>query len=271
MHAFDEWTPRDAAGMIAVPEAADDKYSRGVLGVVTGSDEYPGAAVLGVEAALSTGVGMIRYLGDDRPSALVLASCPEVVVTPGRVQAWLAGSGMGDEGPADAAAERILTDGLPTVLDAGALGLARDTSGPTVITPHFRELGRLVDADVRDIADDPAGAARSAAASLGVVVLLKGSRTVVAAPDGSTIVCPPATPWLATAGTGDVLAGVLGALVATHAARLADDEDGRMLARLAASASVVHALAAERASSGGPFTVRALVAAIPATVAGLLA
>ena len=64
MSTFTHWTPSDAARFIAVPASDDDKYSRGVLGVVTGSAAYPGAAVLGVEAALHTGVGMVRYLGD---------------------------------------------------------------------------------------------------------------------------------------------------------------------------------------------------------------
>jgi hydroxyethylthiazole kinase-like uncharacterized protein yjeF len=270
MHDPVHWTARDAADMIARPSATDDKYTRGVLGVATGSERYPGAAVLGVSAALATGVGMVRYLGHDRPTALVLAACPEAVVEAGRVQAWLAGSGM-DEAAADAPdLQHHVAEGLPTVLDAGALSLARRATAPTVITPHARELARLLDVDPGEVTADPQRAAAGAAASLGVVVLLKGSSTVVASPDGALIACDPATPWLATAGTGDVLAGILGALVATHAADL-ESGDERMLARLAASASVIHAAAASRASAGGPFTVSALVEAIPATVAGLLA
>ncbi|QEE61799.1 NAD(P)H-hydrate dehydratase [Salinibacterium sp. dk2585] len=267
MRAPVEWTPRDTAAMIATPTATDDKYSRGVLGVVTGSDTYPGAAVLGVDAALATGVGMVRYLGPERPTALVLQSCPEVVTQPGRVQAWLAGSGAG----ADRTSlwDDVVTDAVPAVLDAGALSLVHEVAGPSVLTPHHRELARLMDLDTEWVASHPARAASEAAASLASVVLLKGNSTLVATPGGELIACPPASPWLATAGTGDVLAGILGALVATHARELHDDE--RMLARVAASASVIHAEAASRASAGGPFTVRALIAAIPAAVAGFLA
>lgn len=269
MHTADEWSPGDAANFIARPTDLDDKYTRGVLGVATGSDTYPGAAVLGVDAALSTGVGMVRYRGPERCAELVLMACPEAVAASGRVQAWLAGSGMG-EIPTELGAE-VLDSGVPLVLDAGALDLAGRSAAPTVITPHNRELARLVGVDVSQVDGARASVAADAAASLGVVVLLKGSRTVVASPDGEVLTCPPASPWLATAGTGDVLAGILGALVATHARSLADDPERRMLARLAASASVIHSLAAARASGAGPMTVRALVASLPATIAELLA
>src|SRR5688572_29932419 len=87
------WTVEDTGHALRRPTAADDKYSRGVLGVRTGSDAYPGAAVLGVDAAWRTGVGMVRYVGADRPTALVLARRPETVAVDGRVQAWLIGSG----------------------------------------------------------------------------------------------------------------------------------------------------------------------------------
>lgn len=280
MAEFRQWTSRDAAHLIVRPSPGDDKYSRGVLGVVTGSVAYPGAAVLGVEAALRTGVGMVRYLGPPRAAGLVLQRRPEVVTVPGRVQAWLLGSGMADPSGADlphshdptavplVTPRNALAEGLPTVLDAGCLTLAVDATGPAVITPHHRELARLLDVDPADIAADPSGWAARAAERLGVTVLLKGALTHVADPHGQRLVCGPGTPWLATAGTGDALGGVLGALLATHADAIAADE--RMLARLAATASVVHALAAERASAGGPFTVLDLAAALQATVAGLL-
>jgi ADP-dependent NAD(P)H-hydrate dehydratase / NAD(P)H-hydrate epimerase len=102
-----------------------------------------------------------------------------------------------------------------------------------------------------------------------VTVLLKGHTTHVASPDGTLLTASSGPTWLATAGTGDALGGVLGALVATHASELAND--GGLLARLAATASVLHGLAAERASQGGPLTVLDLAAALPATIANLLA
>jgi NAD(P)H-hydrate repair Nnr-like enzyme with NAD(P)H-hydrate dehydratase domain len=85
------WGASDAARFIAAPDRDDDKYSRGVLGVITGSVHYPGASVLGVEAALRTGLGMVRYLGPERAQELVLQRRPEVVTAEGRVQAWLIG------------------------------------------------------------------------------------------------------------------------------------------------------------------------------------
>ena len=113
MSTFTQWTPREAARLIEVPVPDDDKYSRGVLGVITGSAAYPGAAVLGVDAALHTGVGMVRYLGDERATTFVLQRRPEAVTATGRVQAWLVGSGM-DAALRDAAtADRLGAAKLP--------------------------------------------------------------------------------------------------------------------------------------------------------------
>jgi len=267
MIAITEWTEDDAAHHIAVPGEHDDKYSRGVLGVITGSDQYPGAAVLGVEAALHTGVGMVRYLGPPRPAALVLARRPEAVTADGRVQAWLLGSGMDPVDRDIAPMETALAQGLPTILDGGALDLHTRATGPVVITPHYGELARLVGGDVSAIAADPEAFARSASDDLGVTVLLKGHTTVVAGP-GVALRVRSAPTWLATAGAGDALAGILGALVATQSARVPEDPDE--LARLAATAALIHGLAASRASAGGPLTILGLCAALPATISALI-
>jgi len=260
---FTAWTPNNAAASIAVPGEHDDKYSRGVLGVITGSAMYPGAAVLGVEAAAHTGIGMIRYLGEAKE--LVLQRRPEVVTADGRVQAWLLGSGAErpDERMLAAIAQRV-----PVVLDGGALELHSKAAGPVVITPHHGELAKLLGVERSDVAADPAGFARRTADDLGVTVLLKGHTTYAAGP-GISLSAASAPSWLATAGAGDALAGILGALVATHSAAIADDP--AELARLAATAAVLHGLAAARASGGGPLTVLGLAAALPATIAGLLA
>lgn len=270
MSEYSTWTPDDAARHVRIPSAADDKYSRGVLGVITGSDQYPGAAVLGVEAALRTGVGMVRFLGGERVSTLVLQRRPEAVASDGRVQAWLIGSGTDHaarEAHTEAAIEEALGQSLPTVLDGGALEWVRRSTGPTVITPHFGELARLLGIDKQRIADDPAHWAQWASDDLGVTVLLKGNRTYVAG-GGVLLAASSAPTWLATAGAGDALAGILGSLVATHVDDLA--AEGSLLARLAATASVIHGLAAERASAGGPLTILDLAAAVPATIASLL-
>jgi ADP-dependent NAD(P)H-hydrate dehydratase / NAD(P)H-hydrate epimerase len=267
---YAEWTERDAAGLIAVPRESDDKYSRGVLGVITGSTLYPGAAVLGVEAALRTGVGMVRYLGPERPSALVLSRRPEAVTVDGRVQAWLIGSGI-DAVDGSESAEWMtaaIAQNVPVVLDGGALSLSDRAAGPVVVTPHFRELAKLISGDAADVAADPGAAAASAAERLGATVLLKGHTTYVASPDGLLLSASLAPTWLATAGAGDALAGILGALVATHSDEVM--ADAAALARLAASAAVVHGLAAERASAGGPLTVLDLATAVSATIGELL-
>ena len=288
-----EWTAEHAAGVLRMPTASDDKYSRGVLGVRTGSERYPGAAVLGVEAAHRTGLGMVRYLGPERPTALVLARRPETVTADGRVQAWLIGSGT-DASERRAAETRALRDLLagevPVVVDAGALDLVADAPGsapcraPVVVTPHDRELARLRDAaglpavDLTEPGVDRTAAAVDTARALGVTVLLKGARTVVATPAGVARTVTSPTPWLATAGTGDVLGGILGALVAgaagaAEAGEEASALDVEALGALAATAALVHgraAAAASAARAGGPITALDVAEAVASVIGALL-
>ncbi|GAA1925822.1 hypothetical protein GCM10009775_17570 [Microbacterium aoyamense] len=277
----DTWSPRDVAGVLRPPSAEDDKYSRGVLGVRTGSVEYPGAAVLGVEAAWRTGLGMVRYLGTARDA--VLARRPETVAADGRVQAWLIGSGTDAASRPDdetTALRGILSGDLPVVVDAGSLDLAPDARAPIVVTPHDREHERLRTALGLGEMEDRSEAAADTARALGNVVLLKGSVTIVADPGGRVILVDAATPWLATAGTGDVLGGVLGAL-------LAGAPEGADLAAIAASAAWLHgragalaaaahaparSLAAARSGvAGGPITALDVAEALPRAVAEVLA
>ncbi len=261
---------------IAVPEAGDDKYSRGVLGVLTGSDRFPGAAVLGVEGASRTGVGMIRYVGPARAADFVLHRRPEIVTVDGRVQAWLVGSGMPPE--RDEALEQqvrdILGQGVPVVLDAGALDLATAGSGPVVLTPHYGELVPVlalagVETDRAAVEADPGAWAARAARETGATVLLKGATTFIADASGPRFAVQAGPPWVATAGAGDVLGGVLGALVATHADEVAADPS--VLAELAAAAAWLHGEAGRRASGGGPIVALDIAAALPEVLAGLLA
>lgn len=268
---YSEWTRADAADWIAQPDAADDKYSRGVLGVITGSDAYPGAAVLGVEAAMHTGVGMVRYLGGSRAADFVLHRRPEIVTADGRVQAWLMGSGMDAAHRGDEVTTQLraaLGQELPVVVDAGALDLLDAANGPVVITPHFGELARVLSADTSEIASDPGEWASRAADQLGVTVLLKGSSTRIADPHGTRLTVSSTNAWTATAGAGDALGGILGALVATHAEEIGADRSA--LSKLAATASVLHREAAGAASAGGPFTIIGLTEALPGAIAGLL-
>ncbi len=276
-----EWTMRDAAAHVRMPQQDDDKYRRGVRGLVTGSEDYPGAAVLGVEAAYRTGIGMVRYVGPALASELVLHRRPEVVLGDGRVQAWVIGSGTDAASRTDAAAAAlrgILSGVTPVVVDAGALDLAPRASAPVVVTPHAGEHRRLREAlGVRGggiDGDSDAGREASAlqtARVLGATVLLKGAVTIVATADGWCRRVAAGTPWLATAGTGDVLAGAIGALVAGAAAR----GDREALGPLAATGALLHGRAARIAAGvlgprGGPITALDVAAALPHAVGELL-
>lgn len=269
------WTAGDAREWFPVPRPDDDKYRRGVLGMVTGSEAYPGAAVLGAEAAVRTGVGMVRYLGPPRAAELVLARRPEVVTVDGRVQAWLLGSGVDAASRPDEVTARLrdaLAQGVPAVVDAGALDLAAGSPGPVVVTPHRGELARLLDGagihvSVDEIDAEPARWAERAARALRVVVLLKGPESHVVAPDGPHYAVHEGPAWLATAGTGDVLAGILGALAATGGERAGTPEG---LAALAATAVYLHSRAGMLAADGGPLAALDVAEAVPAAVRGLL-
>lgn len=206
--------PPDVARLLPVPGRQADKYRRGVLGVHVGDPAYAGAAVLAAGAATRGGVGMVRLQGEQAVTALVRSSCPEAVLAPGRVQAWLAGPGMTAQqaGPAVAA---VLAAGLPAVLDAGALeALPARLDAPVLLTPHAGELARMLGWPRERVEADRLAAASAAARRWGATVLLKGSTTVVADPAGPVRVNPTGTPWLATAGSGDVLAGLAAALLA---------------------------------------------------------
>jgi hydroxyethylthiazole kinase-like uncharacterized protein yjeF len=275
------WTAHDAARVLRRPTAEDDKYARGVLGIRTGSEEYPGAAVLGVEAAWRTGVGMVRYLGPPTPTTLVLQRRPETVTVDGRVQAWLIGSGTSASTRSDAetaALRGILSSSPAVVVDAGALDLAPAATVPMVVTPHAREHARLrsllgLDEDAPETDARRAASAGETADALGATVVLKGFVTVVAAPGGWATTVSAGTPWLATAGTGDVLAGAIGAVVAGAAP---EDREPHRLAAAAATGVWLHGRAASLAAGdlgahGGPITASDVAAALPRAVAEVLA
>ena len=274
-----KWSARDAAKCIITPSDLDHKYSRGVLGLITGSARFPGAAVLTTSAASATGVGMVRFHSSSGLAHLVLHSTPSAVVQPGKVAAWLVGSGISSKKYSDFTTwlrhrwfKLIQLQSVPTVLDAGALSLAGSLEQPTVITPHSGELATLLTArgvlvSAEGVEGNPKKWVQIAADTLGVTVLLKGATTYVAN-DELLIQLPVATPWLATAGSGDVLSGIMGALVATNAIEILNDYNH--LAYVAASAAFIHNQAAERASNGGPINAEAIISTIPDTIAKLL-
>ena len=274
-----KWTARDTAKCIITPSDLDHKYSRGVLGVITGSAQYPGAAVLTTSAASATGIGMTRFHSSSGLAHLVLHSTPSVVVQPGKVTAWLMGSGIDAKKYSDITTwlrhrwfKLATLQSVPTVLDAGALHLAGSLEQPTLITPHSGELSKLLTArgitvSAEAIEGNPKKWVQEAADTLGVTVLLKGAKTYVAN-DSVLIELPTATPWLATAGTGDVLAGIVGALVATNTVEILNDYNH--LAFVAATGAFIHARAAEVASNGGPINAEAVLAAIPRAISQII-
>lgn len=266
--AVERWEPADAAAAWPVPGPQDDKYSRGVLGVVAGGAAYTGAAVLCSGAAVAAGAGMVRYVGPVPPTELVRARWPEVVPGPGQVQAWVLGPGVDPDADAEQriAVLSALSEGVPCAVDAGALRLLPATvTGPVLLTPHAGELARLLsdrgdEVQRAEIEAEPRHFARLAAELTGATVLLKGATTLVVAPDGRVRSAADGPDWLATAGSGDVLAGIVGTLLA---AGLDPFDAG-------STAAVVHGLAGQRASGGGPISAEAVLRAVPLVLADLL-
>lgn len=218
----------------------DHKYKAGYVAVLAGSRSYPGAAWLAAQAAYRTGAGYVRLLmaagaADALRGRLVETVLSEVgkgdaiddagpvltVIGDSRLGALVCGPGLGREEVTAAAVRQIvLESSVPAVLDAdglfafaGVAELLQQRPG-LVLTPHVGELAALLGAPVAEVAQASLAAARRAAAATHQVVLLKGSSTVVADPSGRTRVVVQGPPQLASAGTGDVLAGIIGALLA---------------------------------------------------------
>jgi hydroxyethylthiazole kinase-like uncharacterized protein yjeF len=240
----------DVAARWPVPGPHDDKYTQGVTGVLAGSSMYPGAAVLCTGAAVAATSGMVRYAGSAHSQ--VLAVWPEVIAAPtpaasGRVQAWVVGPGLGTDDTGAAALWFALGTDLPVLVDADGLTilaahpeLVANRTAPTLLTPHAGEFARLAGSPP---GDDRVGATRKLADAFGATVLLKGNVTVIADPGGPVYLNPAGQSWAATAGSGDVLSGMIGALLAA----------GLPTAEAAAAGAFVHAHAAAlSAADPGP-------------------
>lgn len=268
-------TPDDVPQMWPVPTAEDDKYSRGVLGINAGGETYPGAAVLTTTAAVRAGAGMIRYVGTGTPTGLVQAALPEVVHGEGRVQAYVVGPGLDTASRAKGASAQLdaartaLDSDLPVLVDAGGFDLVTGPRGaPTLLTPHAGECARLLsrlsgrttELTRAEVEADPRGHAQLLAEATGATVLLKGGVTYVVGPDGPVHVHDDAPAWLATAGAGDVLAGLVGTLLAA----------GLDPVEAASLGVLVHGRAADHANPGGPVRALDVAHAIAPTVAELL-
>jgi ADP-dependent NAD(P)H-hydrate dehydratase / NAD(P)H-hydrate epimerase len=256
----------DIRELLPRPGAESDKYRRGVLGLLAGSDRFTGAVLLAAGGAVRGGAGMVRVVTADVAAGLVRQAWPETVITVhpdqgdwdllgsvGRVQAWVAGPGMGTGQDAAARLAAVLGTDLPALVDADGLTILSQVKGllprpggsaPTLITPHAGELARLLGTDAASVEARRLEHARRAAGELGVTVLLKGSTTVIAPPDGDepVLVNPTGTPWLATAGSGDVLSGLAGALLA----------QGLAPAQAGLAAAYLHGMAGRLATAGPP-------------------
>ncbi|GGX66865.1 bifunctional NAD(P)H-hydrate repair enzyme [Streptomyces anandii JCM 4720] len=250
----------DVAALLPLPAAESDKYRRGVVGIAAGSARYPGAAVLAVSGALRGGAGAVRYVGP--AGQAVVARFPETLVSDqgphraGRVQAWVVGPGAGDDA---ATVAEVLDADVPVLIDADGLRLAdrdavRARSAPTLMTPHAGEAAALLGVAREEVEGARLSSVRELAARYRATVLLKGSTTLVADPDGGPVrVNPTGTPWLATAGSGDVLSGLAGSLLA---AGLSTRDAGSVAAYL-------HGLAGRYAADGAPLGAHDVAEAVP--------
>ena len=257
----------DLRAMWPIPTASDDKYSRGVVGVDTGSERYPGAAVLSTLGALRAGASFVRYCGAEAATQAILARCPSVTFGPGRVSAWVVGCGWDEDVMNVLRLSSHLDDDVPCVIDAGALWVvdqALAMNGQTtlpadcLLTPHAGELARLLGVERTDVEADPARFAVQAAQRTGAAVLLKGAVQYCATPDGTVIQAVPGPAWTAQAGSGDVLAGVAATLLAA----------GLEAGRAGAVAASLQALAASK--NPGPWAPDQLADLFPAVIGRLV-
>ncbi|MFF3845214.1 NAD(P)H-hydrate epimerase [Streptomyces sp. NPDC002328] len=240
----------DVARLLPTPAAESDKYRRGVVGIAAGSARYPGAAVLAVAGALRGGAGAVRYVGP--AGEAVLARFPETLVSDqgpkgaGRVQTWVVGPGAGDDAGVVA---QVLASEVPVLVDADGLRLAeagavRGRTAPTLMTPHAGEAAALLGVSREEVEAGRLAAVRELASRYGAAVLLKGSTTLVAEAGGGGVVRVNATGtgWLATAGSGDVLSGLAGSLLASGLGAVDAGSVGAYL----------HGLAGRFAAQGAP-------------------
>ncbi|QZY28566.1 bifunctional ADP-dependent NAD(P)H-hydrate dehydratase/NAD(P)H-hydrate epimerase [Nocardioides coralli] len=248
--------PPDVRRLLPRPQGTDHKYTRGVVGVRAGSATYPGAATLCVAGAMAGPAGMVRCVGEVADA--VRQAHPEVVGE-GRVQAWVVGPGGGEGAAAEL--EAAADDGVPLVVDADALThVTGPLPVPVVLTPHAGELAAMTGVARADVEARPLAHARAAAERFGAVVLLKGRHTLVAEPGRPVRVTTTGVPWLATAGAGDVLAGLIGSLLAA----------GLPAYDAASVGSWVHGAAATLASRGGPLTAGLVAETLPETLRHVL-
>lgn len=265
-----ELSPAHLAAYLTQPTAIDNKYDRGVLGVLAGSPRFPGAALLNIEAAIRAGAGMVRYLGEQSLVKEIIAARPETVIAPGPVDAYLIGSGLITNEVSERDQKLILAaleTELPVILDAGAMLFARKVRKYQLLTPHAGELSKLFAAWGRNVSSDeiearPAEFVQLAAEMINSDILLKGNTTYIASYWQKEILTISDLPTqLATAGSGDVLAGIIGALIVQH-----PPQNETEFVEITALAVVLHAAAA-RSRTSGPIAALDIAQNLPETIA----
>ncbi|MCS6944416.1 MAG: NAD(P)H-hydrate dehydratase [Sutterellaceae bacterium] len=219
--------PTDFAGVCQPRRRDTHKGTFGTLGVLGGNVGMVGAALLAARAGLRLGAGRVVVECIGARELQLDWACPELMLRGldlEALSALVAGCGLGSDPPARAALARTLAFPRPLLLDADALNLLaanadllaalKTRTAPTVLTPHPLEAARLLAVSVRDVQQDRLHAAKALSQASGSFVVLKGAGSVIAAPDGRAWINPTGGPALATAGSGDVLAGMIGALLA---------------------------------------------------------
>lgn len=222
----------DASAAALAPKRAPDahKGSCGHAFLLAGSPGYAGAAALCARGALRGGAGLVSVCGPEEALACVRAHAPEAICAAlappaalaalaGRCDALAAGPGLTTSPEAHASLKAVWASGVPLVADADALNLLaaggfEQRGGQSVFTPHPGEAARLLGQTIPQVTAEPVAASRAIAARYGAVALLKGATTVIAAPDGRMALNVTGTPGMATGGSGDVLTGVIAALLA---------------------------------------------------------
>lgn len=244
---------------LRTPGADDHKFSRGMVAVIAG--RMPGAAALAASTAAHA-CGYVLLLGsatDRLPHAIVRRRWSDEALSDARIGAVVIGPGLGRDEAATAKLDAALASDRPLVIDGDALRLLSldalaTRAAPTILTPHAGEFAKLFGEGEGSKIE----LARAAAQASGAIIVFKGADTVVAHPDGRTRIAAASVPWLATAGTGDVLAGITGALLS----------GGHVPFTAATDAVSLHTEAARRA--GPAFIADDLVDALPAAIGSYL-
>ncbi len=276
-------------------DAGRHKYQRGVLGLIAGSSLYPGAAQLTAQAAVNCGVGLLRTHVPAEIAPLLAVAAPETVPLDddqirealssarryihgrgAKISAWAIGPGLDSRTPPTGVIAEVFASRQPAVIDASGLDLvpAGPSKQPRVLTPHAKELRMLlrragVSVTTEEITVDPIRWTRWAALAYNAVVLLKGPTSYIVAPDGSSLLVCHSAAQLATAGSGDVLTGILGYLLSdsslTGVTGLETVSNRRMM-ELVACAAVIHGHLGRVTAQDGTVSASRLIERLPAVM-----